>query len=292
MKVVISRKGFDSQYGGMPSPVLPDGTLVPLPIPGPHDSFTFMDLNLPGVDIDRLLRDLSEGSAQPHVGTENVHLDPDLCRNPSRCLPGWRPALGQTGAAQSHLAKQGVGPGDLFLFFGWFRAVEQADGRWRFRRGAPDLHHLFGWLEIDSVLPVVGAARERERALNLHPWIADHPHVANVAHYTSERNVLYVGASRSRFADAMGGGRFSRTHPRLQLTAPNAKSRTRWLLPAAFLPSAGPVALSYHGRRERWTDTPDGALLETVQKGQEFVADTKDAPAVAEWAIGLVRDFA
>ena len=28
MKVVLSRKGFDSQYGGMPSPVLPDGTLL------------------------------------------------------------------------------------------------------------------------------------------------------------------------------------------------------------------------------------------------------------------------
>jgi hypothetical protein len=33
MKVILSRKGFDSGYGGYPSPVLPDGTILSLPIP-------------------------------------------------------------------------------------------------------------------------------------------------------------------------------------------------------------------------------------------------------------------
>jgi len=37
MKVILSRKGFDSQYGGMPSPILPDGTLLSLPIPSKTD---------------------------------------------------------------------------------------------------------------------------------------------------------------------------------------------------------------------------------------------------------------
>ena len=35
MKVIISRKGFDSGYGGMPSPILPDGTMISMPIPSP-----------------------------------------------------------------------------------------------------------------------------------------------------------------------------------------------------------------------------------------------------------------
>lgn len=30
MKVILSRKGFDSGYGGFSSPVLPDGTLLSL----------------------------------------------------------------------------------------------------------------------------------------------------------------------------------------------------------------------------------------------------------------------
>ncbi len=33
LKVILSRKGFDSSYGGCPSPILPDGTLLSLPIP-------------------------------------------------------------------------------------------------------------------------------------------------------------------------------------------------------------------------------------------------------------------
>ena len=33
--------------------------------------------------------------------------------------------LGQAGIAQSHLHKQGVGSGDVFLFFGLYRRVEQ-----------------------------------------------------------------------------------------------------------------------------------------------------------------------
>lgn len=36
-RLVLSRKGFDSGYGGMPSPILPDGRLQPLPIPVDHD---------------------------------------------------------------------------------------------------------------------------------------------------------------------------------------------------------------------------------------------------------------
>ena len=34
MKIILSRKGFDSANGGTASPVMPDGTLLSLPIPG------------------------------------------------------------------------------------------------------------------------------------------------------------------------------------------------------------------------------------------------------------------
>lgn len=33
MKIILSRKGFDSSYGGYPSPILPDGSLLSIPIP-------------------------------------------------------------------------------------------------------------------------------------------------------------------------------------------------------------------------------------------------------------------
>ena len=33
MKIILSRKGFDAEAGGFASPILPDGTMVSLPIP-------------------------------------------------------------------------------------------------------------------------------------------------------------------------------------------------------------------------------------------------------------------
>ncbi|WP_231480625.1 hypothetical protein [Thiomonas sp. FB-Cd] len=83
--------------------------------------------------------------------------------------------MGQTGAAQSHLAHQGVGVGDVFLFFGWFRRAESVAGCWRYAPDAPDLHVLFGWLEVDEVLPVV---TQRDGVVRRHPWIVHHPRVA------------------------------------------------------------------------------------------------------------------
>ena len=48
MKVVFSRKGFDSQYGGMPSPILSDGTLLSLPIPSKEDNTKYAGLTWNG----------------------------------------------------------------------------------------------------------------------------------------------------------------------------------------------------------------------------------------------------
>ena len=38
MKIILSRKGFDSSWGGCPSPVLPDGTMLSMPIPTNEDN--------------------------------------------------------------------------------------------------------------------------------------------------------------------------------------------------------------------------------------------------------------
>ncbi|HET6602751.1 MAG TPA: hypothetical protein VFG21_00830 [Xanthomonadaceae bacterium] len=265
--LILSRKGFDAGYGGMPSPILPDGRLLPLPIPSAHDSFRLRDVHAPGVDLRGLLRDLGRGR---HVPATRVHLDPDLDRKPSLRLPGWRPSLGQTGAAQAHLAGQGVGPGAVFLFFGWFREVARQDGRWRWARGAPHLHVLFGWLEVEEVLPIVS---ERARCLARHPWTADHPHMANPRHYSDARNTLYIAPERSaRMPGHPGGGLFRHYHDALRLSCEQGP-RSRWRLPAWFMPKPGRAALSYHADPARWTRHGRHCLLRTVAKGQEFVLD-------------------
>ena len=56
-------------------------------------------------------------------------MDPDIrkgirLREPS----SWKPAFGQIGASQGLLSNAKVEVGDLFLFFGWFRRIEQHNG--------------------------------------------------------------------------------------------------------------------------------------------------------------------
>lgn len=276
-RIVLSRKGFDSGYGGIPSPILPDGRLLPLPIPATHDAWTMGDLRVDDVELAPVLHDLSKGR---HSLASRIHLDPDLDRAPAKRLEGWRPSLGQTGAAQSHLERSGVGRGDVFLFFGWFRRVERVQARWRYVRSAPNLHVLFGWLEVDEVLPVV---RERARSLEAHPWIADHPHVENPAHYTDVRNTLYIAPSESRILPGnMGGGLFPHFAPGLQLTIPG-RSRSMWRLPAWMMPQAGQAPLSYHNDARRWSMDSEGCTLQTVAKGQEFVLSAEQYPESLPW---------
>lgn len=285
-RLVLSRKEFDSGYGGVPSPILPDGRLLPLPIPAMQDAFRLGDLHAPGVALGLLLRDLSGGR---HSRRTRVHLDPDLDRRPDLRLPGWRPALGQNGAAQSHLTRQGAGPGTVFLFFGWFREVHRHAGRWRYVPGAPDLHVLYGWLEVAEVLPIVTA---REQCLHRHPWIADHPHVANPDHYRGADNMLYIGREHSAFAaDVPGGGVFSRYTSALRLTAQGA-SRSVWVLPEWFHPATGLAALTYHGNPARWTREPGRCLLRSVPKGQEFVQDPGGRSEPVAWVRELVARHA
>lgn len=283
MKLVLSRKGFDSQYGEMASPILPDGRMIALPIPSRGDPYTFDDINYSDVDTGKLISDLS--GRRLHLD-DRVHLDPDLDRPVGLRLDGWRPALGQTLAAQGHLRKCGVGSGDVFIFFGWFRRVELHNGAWRYERSAPDLHMMFGWLEVEQVLPIV---THRDEALAQYPWIANHPHVVRQDWYTDKRNSLYVARPSSQFAPEaqFGAGRFKSFQKDLQLTL-DGQSRSVWSLPAWFAPSGRP-ALSYHENPNRWTPVGDRVKLQSVAKGQEFVADGAIYPDLESWVATIIR---
>lgn len=284
-KICLSRKGFDSQYGRIASPILPDGRLVPLPIPSDHDSHTMQDVYQPDIDLAKLLTDLSGGRLTIR---STVHLDPWLDREPAAQANGWRPALGQTGAAQGHLARQGFGAGDVFLFFGWFREVEQVAGRWRYVRAAPDLHVLFGWLEVDEVLPVVS---DRLGCLQRHPWIADHPHVARPNHYNNSLNHLYVATPTSRYLPnaTFGAGQFHQYKEPLRLTQPG-KKRSEWRLPGWFMPDNGKPPLSYHPIGPRWSRDEQGVVLKTAAKGQEFVLNGDHYPEAQPWLRKLLEE--
>ena len=58
MKIILSRKGFDSSNGGIVSPIMEDGTLVSLPIPS-DDRDRFDDLVYCGHSYAKILQDLN-----------------------------------------------------------------------------------------------------------------------------------------------------------------------------------------------------------------------------------------
>lgn len=50
MKTILSRKGFDSKYGGGSSPILPEGEMLSMPIPafGNESGIQLRDVNFAG----------------------------------------------------------------------------------------------------------------------------------------------------------------------------------------------------------------------------------------------------
>lgn len=271
VKLILSRKGFDSSpaYGACASPILPDDRMLSLPIPHDRGTTTFGELGHRQLDVGQLVSDLTRRKV---TARHRAHLDPDLDPTARPRGAGWRAAFGQDGAAQRHLDKQGVGVGDLFLFFGWFRQVIEVDGRFQYRTGAPNLHLIFGWLKVGQILRV-GPDRVPR-------WLSDHPHATrNGAPY----NTIYVAD------DMTGGGVFEKYHPSLQLTDTASGRRSRWRLPSDFLPGSR-RPLTYHGDVSRWTDDGDSCRLRSVGKGQEFVLDLEDYPGVRRWADAFLRE--
>lgn len=171
MKLILSRKGFDAANGRFPSPILPSGQLCSLPIPDAHTERQkslrrYAEIQAGDISLGQLVADLTRGRVLPETP---AHLDPDLNAASVPRLPGWRSVFGQSGAAETHLQRQGVGPGDIFLFYGWFRQAEMMNNRFRYVPNAPDWHVLFGWLQIDRRIPLTAVA-------DIPPWAADHPH--------------------------------------------------------------------------------------------------------------------
>ncbi|HWI66206.1 MAG TPA: hypothetical protein VNT75_30610 [Symbiobacteriaceae bacterium] len=260
MRVILSRKGFDSEFGGGPSPILPDGRMVSLPIPSESDPVRYEQLRL---DDGRSYAGLMAGLG---YGGGTCHLDPDLVPGVRDRHPDWRPLFGQVEAAQGHLRNQGVGPGDLFLFFGYFRRT-LAGGGWD--RTDPGRHVIFGYLEVESVLPV-GPETE------LPPWMADHPHALSVRR-ARRNNVIYVGRRTASWNPALPGAGPLRFDEGLVLTAPS-QTRSRWRLPDCLRT----VSITYHTAAS-WKE----GYFQSAAKAQEFVIDP--SPAVSDWARSLVE---
>ncbi|GAB3645522.1 hypothetical protein GCM10028791_03800 [Echinicola sediminis] len=253
------------QYGGQPSPILPDGSLLSLPIPEEADQQSYGELMHQGQPYSDLIRTLN-----PHtkLGPEcHCHLDPDLVEEALPRSKGWRPLFGQTGAAQGHLAKSGIGPGDLFLFFGTFRRTAFHQGRLRYVKDAPQVHLIFGYLEIGKVL---------DRFEKFDQEVSYHPH-AQERFRGRTNNCIYKATKALSFLPQLPGAGVLTYHPGLLLTK-LGYSKSRWELPEYFREAE----ISYHSPQSFKAD-----YFQSAAKGQEFVVS--GGQQITGWAKRLIK---
>lgn len=273
MKVILSRKGFDSGYGGYPSPILPRGKMVSLPIPL-EDSLRYDDLITGESTYYDLMEDLNSkikfnGGWQKLDKETRCHLDPDIHKNTIDRDPGWKPCFGQIDSAQSHLESQKVSKDDLFLFFGWFRKTINNNGKLEFDPREKEMHSIFGYLQIGEVEKV-------DLKFDVPNWMANHPHTSG-NRKNNKTNTIYIARDNLSWNGALpGAGRFIFNY-NLMLTK-QGLSRSKWNLPDCFRGAE----ISYHNANS-WKD----GYFQSAAKGQEFVV--KDNERVKEWAKNLIN---
>lgn len=210
--------------------------------------------------------------------THRAHLDPDLFPGSIPRQKDWCPIFGQVGASEGHLRRQHVGAGDIFLYFGLFRPVEQTGSRLHFVRGSKPIHILFGWLQIAHRVAVSEWPASQCWAL-YHPHFSREPQPSNVLYLSTDQLVL----PQCEIPGVSGTGAFPWYSENLRLTAPNSSRPSQWLLPEWFCPDERGSCLSYHGNPSRWEKIDGGILLSAVSRGQEFVLDCERFPEAVEW---------
>lgn len=215
---------------------------VSLPIPsGGHSRTTYGELGL---------GDLASAASRGKLGADDYcHHDP-MFTGAGECL------FGQCGAAQTHMVNQGVGVGDIFLFFGLYREEESREPH----------HRIFGYLEVAEIIDLSDCDSAQKAKL------ADlgHPHALGLH---ARNDVIYRGP-----------GYTAQSAPEsLRLTIaggpPSLWHRPEWLRPGG---------LSYHDRADRWLP---GGRLKSVARGQEFVADVGKRQAPRDWLARILADL-
>lgn len=219
MNIILSRKGFDSSNGGCPSPIMPDGTLLSIPIPSDaSNDVLYSDISWEHKSYLELLHQLN-----PQKTYSKCHLDPDIINNRIKMPDGWTPAFGQMGAAQGLLANAGINVGDVFLFFGWFRRTEKTEHGYRYVARDPnnfycgnDLQIVYGYMQVGEIIT------DQEK-IRKYYW---HPH-SSAEHLEGINNTLYLPAKKLSLNPAMKGyGTLDYRYDRV-LTMEN-KGRATW----------------------------------------------------------------
>lgn len=276
MKIILSRKGFDSGYGGYPSIILSNNEMITLPIPSINEEdYKYSDLktrdNKSIYDIMKSLnRNIKSGKNIVLTKETRCHLDPDLCDFSVPRIEGWRGAFGQINAAEKVLENNDVKEGDIFLFFGWFNDVEVIDEKYHFKKGS-GRHTIFGYLQIDKIIHPYND--------EIPNWLIHHPHASHTAHYFKSSNCIYIAKETCTFNSKLKGYGTFRYNKDLDLSK-KGMNRTCWDLPEIFKN----LNITYHNKNS-WKD----GYFKSACRGQEFVIEENEN--IEKWAINLINNY-
>ena len=253
MRIVLSRKGFDSATGGGPSPVLEDGTMLSLPIPEvPEKGYTHSDLKnwhrYDQLNLTEQVKNLCK--------SKYCHLDPDIRPDLWCHCEKWQPTFGQCNAAAGHLIKHlelqdetdkkiKITESVLFLFFGLFR---KHNGTQFY--GEP-FHAIWGYMVCDKVID------DQQEMPTYHP----HAKLKK-----AKNNLLFVAKTRCY-------GTFKYCD-RLVLTDLRQSAKTMWKIDALpwfeYLKDKS-VKMTYHPNTEKCFPAGKNYFQACQGYGQEFV---------------------
>lgn len=277
MKIILSRKGFDSTAGGYPSPILDAKELISFPIPeklekvssdyyhisgnsyADHKTsqgITFLEL------LSQLLppknQNLKREKEKIPLSQALCHYDPQIfdptTNNEASSYTG---LFGQCGKPLGHLVSNSnkVGEDDLFLFFGWFRdTIRNQNGEYSYVSGS-DKHVIWGWLEVKEVIDV-NSDKTQDAFLRNHPhyYLEEHKH-----------NNIFVGKDKLSFNPNLPGAGIFQYDKTLVLTK-QGMTRSKWDLPIYFK-----GRISCHTPASFKTD-----YFQSCGRGQEFVVEADD----------------
>jgi hypothetical protein len=231
------------------------------PSPQDHPSpRKYKDLDFNGISGTKLLEEVSAKVRD----TDYCHNDPMLNEKIG--------IFGQASSSQTELKNNKVGPEDLFLFFGWFKNFS-ANGR--------DLHHLFGWLQIEEIIEGSRDIKQYLLKNNI-----QHPHgYGDTSRFSN--NTIYVAKKKlelnKREIFDQGYGLFKCTHDDLILTE-KTQTRSRWKLPSKYFRDSKDLFLN----RMNWENKEECTIFYRGF-GQEFILDIEKNPNVRKWAINLIK---
>lgn len=226
MKIILSRKGLDSSNSSKPILLNENGVVPFVPIPCKEEEIKYSEIKNvygTGKSMQEFCRE--NASSTLYVGKERTdlnesthcHLDPQLVNyfSENKNNEKFIGSFGQVKQAQAHLAKQGVGKGDLFLFYGWYKV----DGKSK--------NVLFGYLQVGEIINhekyenCEEFNKKHEKLEKDYSCLKKQPHWNESAFEKEKLNTVYVAKEKISFNEKVKGFGLFKFAPDLVLSNDN-----------------------------------------------------------------------